>query len=199
MDGESSCQVGRGVVDGSIVEVRPYQAHAGKCVPVTLAVFAERILVLAREEEPARPRWKVGWISAVVGPDVEVLEADGKRKRCGNWRRRTDSETDVSEEMKDAQQKIKEPNVRMQVCSTRESGATLQSKGQHSTSCRRMFCEGGVAPSAWRVKSNSDGGRVREPGDSAEEPQAKRTTEAPDPATEAQESGAEHYEETFDK
>jgi hypothetical protein len=37
----------------------------------------------------------------MVGTDVEVLEADGKRKRCGNWRCSPDAETDVSKnEMK---------------------------------------------------------------------------------------------------
>ncbi len=63
----------------------------------------------------------------MVGADVGFLEADGKHKRRGNWRHSPDAETDVSKgEMKEAQQKMKEPNFKMQGCSTCESGAMLQ-------------------------------------------------------------------------
>jgi hypothetical protein len=36
----------------------------------------ERILMKAREDEPAQPRWKVGLFLGTIGGDVEVLEAD---------------------------------------------------------------------------------------------------------------------------
>ncbi len=52
------------MVDGSISKVSPCEAHAGKCAPAKLAALTERILMRAREEEPAQPRWKVGWLWA---------------------------------------------------------------------------------------------------------------------------------------
>ncbi len=60
------------MVDGSIIKVPPYEAHTGKLVAGKLAAFMERILVRARENEPAQPRWKVGWLLGMVGTDVEV-------------------------------------------------------------------------------------------------------------------------------
>jgi hypothetical protein len=69
-----------------------------------------------------------------------ATEADWKHKRCGNWRHSPDAETDANEEeMKEAQQMIVEPNFKMQGCSTCESGATLQNKGQRSTLVGRCF------------------------------------------------------------
>ncbi len=101
----------------------------------------------AREDEPAQPRWKVGWLLGMVGTDVEVLEADGKRTRYGNWMHSPGAETDVNkDETKEAKQRIKEPSFNTQGCSACESGATLQNKGQ------RRSDESGVAPSVWRVK-----------------------------------------------
>ncbi len=44
------------MIDGSIIKVSPYEAHTGKLVAGTLAAFMGRILVSAREDEPAQPR-----------------------------------------------------------------------------------------------------------------------------------------------
>ena len=66
--------------------------------PRTLAAFIERILARAREEEPAQPRWKVGWLLGMVGSDVEVLQADGKHRRCGTWRHSPYAEKDLNKE-----------------------------------------------------------------------------------------------------
>ncbi len=66
----------------------------GKLVAGRLAAFMERILVRAREDEPAQPRWKVGWHLGMVGADVEVLKADGKHKRYIDWRQSPDADND---------------------------------------------------------------------------------------------------------
>ena len=85
----------------------------------------ERILVRAREDEPAQPRWKVGWLLGVVGADVEVLEADGTHKRHGDWRHSPDADNDENrKETKKALHKIKEPSFKTQGCSACEHGAT---------------------------------------------------------------------------
>ncbi len=86
------------IVDGCIVKVSPYEDHAGKSASMKLAAFIERILARAREDEPAQPRWKVGWFLGTVGADAEVLEADGKHKLCGSWRHSPDAENDVNRE-----------------------------------------------------------------------------------------------------
>ncbi len=105
--------------DRSIIKVSPYEAHPEKCVPAKLATFMERILVQACEEEPAQPRWKVGWLLGMVGPDAEVLEPDRNHRRYGNWRHSPDPETEQKKgEMKKAQKEIKEPNFNTASCST---------------------------------------------------------------------------------
>ena len=81
--------------------------------------------------------------------------------------------------MKEAQKEIKEPNLKTTGCSKCEIGATKQNKGEHSTACRQTVHDSGVAPSVWKVKFDSEGRHLREPGDD-EEPLAKRTrTENP--------------------
>ena len=71
------------MIDGTIIRVSPYEAHTGKCAPTKLAAFMERILVRARDTEPAQPRWKVGWFLGIDGADVKVLESDGKHRSYG--------------------------------------------------------------------------------------------------------------------
>ncbi len=128
----------------------------------------------------------------MVGADAEVFEVDGRHKRCADWRHSTDADNDQNrKEMKEAPRKITEPSFKTHDCSACECGATQQHRGQHSTPCRQVVHVSGVALSVCKVKYDSDGRRVRVPGDSAEEPQAKKAkTEAPDPATFAHESGA---------
>ena len=76
----------------------------------------------------------------------------------GNWRHSPDAENgENNKEMKEAQQKIKEPSFKMQGCSTCESGAKLQTKGQHSAPCRQMLHDSSVVPSVWKVKYDSGG------------------------------------------
>ncbi len=88
-------------------------------------------MVQAREEEPAQPRWKVGWFLGIVGPDAEVLVPDGRHRRCGNWRGSPDAETEQNKgEMKRALKEINEPNFTTAGCSTCEIGATKQNKGE---------------------------------------------------------------------
>ncbi len=48
------------MVDDSVIQVSSFEAHTGQRAPTKLAAFMERILVRAREEEPAQPRWKIG-------------------------------------------------------------------------------------------------------------------------------------------
>ncbi len=152
------------MADGSVIKVITYEAHTGKLVAGKLAAFMERILARDREDEPAQPRWKVGWLLGMVGADVEVLEADGKHKRYGDWRHSPDADNDEDrKEMKEALQKIKEPSFKTHGCSACEHGATQQNKGQHSTTCRQVVHASGVAPSVWKVKYDSEGCHVREP------------------------------------
>ncbi len=95
-----------------------------------LATFVERVLVRARVDEPAQPKWKVGWLLGMVGADVEVLEADGTRKRYGDWRYSPDADNDENrKEMEEALQKIKEPSFKTPGCSACEHGAAQQNKG----------------------------------------------------------------------
>ncbi len=116
-------------VDGSIITVSSSETHTGKLATGKLAGFMERILVRAREDEPAQPRWKVGWPLGMVGADVQILEADGKRTRYEDWRHSPDADNDVSrKEMKEALQKIKEPSYKTQGCNACEHGAAQQSK-----------------------------------------------------------------------
>ncbi len=128
------------MVGGSIIKVSHYEAHTGMLVAGKLAAFMERILVRAPEDEPTRPRWKVGWILGMVGADVEVLEAGGNPKRYGEWRHSPHADSDENrKEMKEALQKIKEPSFKTQGRSVCERGATQQNKvsAQHPLSAGR--------------------------------------------------------------
>ena len=146
------------MVDGSVIKESSYEAHTGQRAPTKLAAFMERILVRARGEKPAQPRWKVGWFLGMVGADVEILEPDGKHRRYGTWRHSPDAETDANkEELKEAKKLIEEPNFKTAGCSTCEVGATKQNKGEHSAACRQTVNDSGVARSSWTVKIDNSG------------------------------------------
>ncbi len=144
------------MVDESIIKVRAFEAHTRESAPTKLAAFAERILARAREEEPAKPRWKVGWLRGTVGADIMALESDAEHPRYGTWTHSPDSETGQNRnDLKATKYLIKEPNFKVVGRGAREIGATRKTNGERSTACRQKAHDSGLAPSLWTVKLDS--------------------------------------------